>query len=1616
MKIKSVTLLSRFLVTLTLFAFPCARLEAQISNVPARITQAVDETNLVTLKGNVHPLARAEFDQGAVSDGQPLHRMLLLLQRSADQEADLQKLLDDQQNKSAANYHAWLTPAQFGQQFGPADTDIQTVTGWLQSHGFQITNVTQGRTLIEFSGNAAQVRNAFHTEMHKYLVNGATHLANASDPQIPAAFAPVVAGPVSLNNFPISSHIRKLGSFHRAKGSSLAQPLYTFSGGCTPAGCFALGPADFATIYNSAPLLTGSPKIDGTGQTIAIVGESDIDPTDVTDFQTMFGMTPSFSAAANIIVNGADPGVNDSEGESDLDVQWAGAVAPGATVKFVTSEPTETTAGIVLSAIFIVENNFAGVLSESFGACEQQIGTLNQFHNALWEQAAAQGITVMVSAGDGGSAGCDNFDTAQTATQGLAVSGFASTPFNVAVGGTDFDEINKWSQYWSATNNSMNQSSALSYIPEIPWNENCAQLGIDGCGSSAPNGSLNIVAGSGGVSTLYAKPSWQSGTGVPNDGHRDLPDVSLFASPGFDGTFYIVCQKDVTDAPSCNLSDLTFQGVGGTSASAPAFAGIMALVNQSQATARNPAPRQGNANYVLYSLFKKQTNTSPALNCSSSAASKSCTFYDITHGNSGLPDSTGTNSVPCAGGSPNCSVSVAGSSDGVLVTAATPPVEAYTVDTGYDLATGLGSVNVANLVKNWASVTFLPSTTTLSATVNGNSVTSISGITHGTPVNVTSTVAAGQGATGTPSGQVALLATPNPIHGALGASLGFDVLSLASGTAAGTNVILPGGQYNLTAHYQGDGTFGSSESTPGISVTISAEPSKTLISIPTFNATTGLETGNTPSSLVYGSLYLARIDVGNAQAKLSYPPQQICTPPACPTGTITWTDAVNGNPAARLDGGTFALNSAGFTEDQLINLPGGTHVLSATYSGDESFAASTTPTTYNLTVTPAPTSATLQTVGGTTFVVGTPSGVTVNGSAQAIAGIAPTGTITFLDGSTPLGGPVTVTGTASQTGTLPMFSASASVTVTTAGQHSISAQYSGDANYAPLTVPAVTVTVLNPPPTLTSLSPTTANSGSPSFTLTITGSGFLNGATAYFLNSTGLPTPLTTTFVSSTQLTAVVPASAFALPWACTVNVGNPSPTVGASNSLNFTVNLGTYPVPTLNSILPTTIVAGSFPFPLYATGTNFAPGAVLNFNGTPQTTTPGSPQGTFAVISTAQISTPGTVQVTVTNPPPGGGTSAAQPFVITQPTVVPTITSVSPATIYAGFPTNLTINGTGFTQGATMSLGGFGGSNYYPVSFISSTQLSVPNFDSNAVGSASMYVIDPAPAGTSPAFSLTVTQPPAPTITSITPTSAPTGAQVTLTINGSNFQPVPIILFNNQNNFTYNTNYNGTTQLTTSLILGSLPAGTYPITVVNVTPATVSSNSVNFTVTGAPDFSFTVAPGQGTQTVTAGQTATFTNVISVNAVNGFTGQVAVSCTSPAQATTCSLNQNTLAAGQSATVMVTTTARSLAPPLPSNRRIISWPRLVPVIVVILLCFLLARLARTRRQRVMAALPLAGLLLLLVLQAIGCGGGSSYTPPPPPPSGTPAGTYTITVTGVSTNPNATHTATLQLIVN
>ena len=871
-----------------ILAFPFGRAAAQTTNIPARIAQAVDERNLVVLPGNVHPLARLEFDQGAVADAQPLQRMLLLLQRSPDQEAALRKLLDDQQSKASPNYHSWLTPDQFGEQFGPADADIQAVTQWLTSQGFTDIKVGPGRTVIEFSGNVAQVRNAFHTQIHGFVVNNEERMANASDPQIPAALARVVAGVVSLHNFPRKSHARVLGQFRRAIGRAGLEPLFTFPNPFNGKNFYGLGPGDFATIYNSKPLIAAGN--DGTGQTIAIVGETNLNVQDVQQFRTMFGLPPNFDAT-NVILNGEDPGITSigEEGEADLDVEWSGAAAPGATIKYVLSASTPASAGVDLSALYIVEHNLAGVMSESYGACEKDLGSAgNAFYNTLWEQAAAQGITVLLSSGDGGTAGCDNFNSQPIATQGLAVSGLASTPFNVSVGGTDFDQVNNWAAYWNPTNDPTG-TSAKSYIPEIPWSENCAQIALTGCGASAPNGSVNIVAGSGGASSLYGKPKWQMGvTGVPNDNHRDQPDISLFASPGFDGTGYVYCQSDqtISGARACDLNAsngiLDFGIVGGTSASAPAFAGIMALVNQYQA-AHGGTNRQGNANYVLYALAKKA-----GASCTSSATEAAgCVFNDVTKGNSALPTGlpgVGTNSVPCQGGSLNCSVSTTGSR-GVLVDPSHTTTEAWTATAGYDMTTGLGTVNANNLATNWGSVSTVPTTTTLT-------LLPTTGITHGTSENVTVgiTVKPTTG-TGVAAGDVSLIATPIPPDGI---TRGLDQFTLANGAVTDAKTqSLPGGTYTVSAHYAGDGTNAPSDSTP-IQVTVGKESSQTFIVVPSFDSQGNLLNGNA-TSVTYGSRYIIRMYVTdkNGVASATGPPTPTCYQEnvlTCPSGTVALTD------------------------------------------------------------------------------------------------------------------------------------------------------------------------------------------------------------------------------------------------------------------------------------------------------------------------------------------------------------------------------------------------------------------------------------------------------------------------------------------------------------------------------------------------------------------------------------------------------------------------------------------------------------------------------------------------------------------------------------------------------
>jgi hypothetical protein len=1020
---------------------------AQAPSTPARITQAIDETQLVRLKGHVHPFALPEFDQSVVADSQPVTRALLLLQRSSDQEAKLEQLLVDQQNKTAANFHGWLTPEQFGKQFGPADSDLETVTSWLASHGFQNIKVGKGRTTIEFSGNVGQVRNAFHTEIHEFLVHGEARNANVSDPQIPAALTPVVAGIVGLHNFPPKAYAHRLGTFRRTKATGEVKPLFTYSSGA--GNVLAVGPTDFATIYNVLPLWTAG--TDGTGQSIALVGDSNIDISDVADFRTMFGLPAN---TPQVIVNGPDPGLNADEIEADLDVQWAGAIAKNAQIILVVTESPVTTgaAGPDLSALYIIDNNLAPVMSESFGACESNLGsTGNQFENTLWQQASAQGITVMVSSGDSGSAGCDpTAPGSLVATQGVAVSGVASTPFNVAVGGTDFNSalVNYQTTYWGP-NTTPAESSALSYIPEITWNDTCAAGGsLTGCTSTliaSDRPGTDLVAGSGGPSSCgvasttscsgYPKPSWQTGTGVPADGVRDLPDVSLFASNGRNGSFYIFCEKDANaagggSATSCDLNSpfLDFQGVGGTSASSPTFAAIMALVNQ------KTGQRQGNANYVLYAMSKKAGATCTS-NAATAASPGSCVFYD-------LPAGSGNISVACQGGSIFCSnPSAATTSFGIMATVDGGTTPAWNTTVGYDLATGLGSVNAANLVNTWTNVSFTPSTTTF--LLNGGTAVNTP---HGAPITVSGTVT---GTGGTPTGIVEL------IQGTVATGPVIDVFTLSAGSYSGNTTMLPGTNgtpYSVIAHYGGDGTFAASDSSAETVTSVSKENSAVTVSLVTFNSLGAPVLSTGAVQLTYGSPYLLRVDVTNAGA-------QPCSANAvpCPTGLVILFDnnqALNDFlvPNTSTPTNTAMLNGLGFVEDQPIQLSGSstTQNITAQYGGDKSYNLQLTSNTLSLNIAAAGT-ATAVTANPTSATTAQSVTLTATVTAPTSNGAGPAGTVVFSANGTAIAGTPTITTVAfdPQTGALPALTAILVTTFPTSGTQTISAAYTtGNMNYA----------------------------------------------------------------------------------------------------------------------------------------------------------------------------------------------------------------------------------------------------------------------------------------------------------------------------------------------------------------------------------------------------------------------------------------------------------------------------------------------------------------------------------------------------------------------------------------
>ncbi len=825
------------------------------------------------LEHSVHPLTKHAVDAGRVETGKSVNRMLLILSASAEKQSALAKLLEEQQNRTSANFHHWLTPAQFGARFGAETADVQSMRGWLERSGFRVSDVAAGGRWIEFSGTSEQVESAFHTELHYFLLAGKRYVANATDISLPENVARVSRGLVSLNNFPKRLPTQLNGGIAgiTANGKKVKlTPALTASG---ETSTYYVAPGDLAAIYNTKPLLAGGN--DGTGIAIAVTGQSQIELTDVQTFRQIFSLKEN---DPNIFVNGPDPGIAGSidQQEATLDVEWAGALAPGATIDLVVAATTDSTNGVDLAAAYAIDNAIAPIVTYTYGSCEGSLGTSdgNTFYNSLWQQAAAEGITVLVATGDNGAAACDSPDAGSPATQGFSVNGAATTPYNVAVGGTEFDDIASAATYWNS-NNATDYSSALGYIPEKVWNESCdpgQAVGPSNCFLSATN--FSTLSGGGGASMIYPKPSWQSGNGVPADGFRDVPDVALAAASGHDEFVYCNSQGGTACQINSQNQVVGLTLVGGTSAATPSMAGILALVEQ-----KNGA-YQGQINYTLYKLAQSSGASCDSSAQTNPAGQSSCVFYDIT---------SGSNAVPCAGGSTNCSSSQAGT-DGIL--------NGQSATAGYDLATGLGSVNATNLANAWNSVSYAASQTQLQVPTTS--------FAHGSPVSITGSVAAVSG-TGMPTGSVSLETS------AYGAA---DTIAITNGSFSNTKVAdLPGGQYILTAHYAGDGTFAPSNSN-SVSLSVTPETSTSTLSVG------GLTAGSTQ----YGNPIELIVNVAATSGA------------GIATGTVTVEDGttVVGTYPLASNGSATIYTGLGSS----FSFSVGSHSLTAAYNGDNSFTPS----------------------------------------------------------------------------------------------------------------------------------------------------------------------------------------------------------------------------------------------------------------------------------------------------------------------------------------------------------------------------------------------------------------------------------------------------------------------------------------------------------------------------------------------------------------------------------------------------------------------------------------------------------------------------------------------------
>jgi subtilase family serine protease len=745
------------------------------------------------------PLAKFAADKGSLAPQTQLTSMGLVFSRSAAQEADLQTLIAAQQNPASPQYHAWLTPDQFAVRFGMSDADIAKTKEWLEQQGFTVQAVSRSKNRITFSGTAAQAEAAFDVQLHNYQTDGTTHFAPAGDISLPAELAPVVQSITHLSNFRPHSHMRV------QSGSLVSRPNFTSS----QSGSHYLTPADIETIYDIKA--AQSAGYNGSGQSIAIMGQSAVVLSDIENFQSAAGLTKKDPTMVLVPGTGASTVYTGDESESDLDLEYSGAIAPGATIYFVYAG-NGTNASVNDAIVYAVDNDIAPIISTSYGGCETEYSPSEYAtENGVFAQAAAQGQTVIAAAGDDGSTDCYGVSGLTTAQQeAVSVDFPASSQYVTAMGGTEFSAANvaSGSSYWAAANGSDVLSSAESYIPEQVWNDSSSSIGIS--------------AGGGGASVLNTtRPSWQTGVpGISSGSTRLVPDIALDSSPNNAG--YLYCSSDFTGTGitgSCangfrDSSNSNLTVAGGTSFAVPIFAGMVAMINQ--ATGQTA---QGVVNPTLYAL-------------ASNSGTYASAFHDIT---------TGNNS--CTAGSSYCS-------------AAATNTSIYAATTGYDEASGLGSIDFNNLLNAWKTAAVAGSSSLLATTttVSAASTTPASGAADVISISVAPSVAP---STPTPTGTVTILVDGTPVSPAP---------TLLSGTASYSFSSTTAGQHVIRVTYSGDGVYAPSTNT----VTINIGPSFTLTANPSTITVASGSSGTSTITVTPVNGYTGTIDWSlNAPSSLS---------------------------------------------------------------------------------------------------------------------------------------------------------------------------------------------------------------------------------------------------------------------------------------------------------------------------------------------------------------------------------------------------------------------------------------------------------------------------------------------------------------------------------------------------------------------------------------------------------------------------------------------------------------------------------------------------------------------------------------------------------------------------